>query len=166
MSSFTLFNKRYNSIFGGKTVFNFDEFMGIKNDNKIIQRIIVEKKEKEVLVKMNYVIYRNYHIKNLPIEINRIISSYSIDYIKVVHKIECNNDYPFKPILWKVDRVRYNIESPFTSMSILEYFQYLTEVHNDSYKIYWSPAICLQTDIITNTVRTNNYMLYYLEQTI
>jgi len=162
----TIFNKRYDTIFGGKTVFNFDEFMGIKNDNKRILRVIVEKKEREVIVKINYVIYRNYHIKNLPIEINRLISSYSIEYIKIVQKIECNNQYPFKPLLWKVDSVRYNIESPFIPMSILEYFEYLTEVHNDSYKIYWSPAICLDKDIMTNVVRINNYILYYLEQNI
>jgi hypothetical protein len=164
MASFTSFNKRYNKTFGEK-VCNFDEFMGIKKDNKRVLRIILEKKEKEVVVKMNYVIYRNYRIDILPQEINNLISLYSVEYIKIVHKIECNNEYPFKPLLWKLDSVRYNIESQFTQMSIVEYFQYLTEVHNDSYKIYWNPAIHLDKDIMTNVVRINNYVLYYLENT-
>lgn len=161
-----MFNRRYLKIFGESKTYNFDEYMGIKNNNSNIFRVIVEKIDSEIIVKINYVLYRNYYINNLPTEINRLISSYSIEYIKVVQKIECNDEYPFKPLLWKLENVRCNIKNPFTSMGMLEYFKYLTELHNNSYKMYWSPAIHLDKDILTNVVRINNYILYYLYETI
>jgi len=130
------------------------------------------------------------NISTIPIELIKKIYSYaSYEYIDMSFKITFPVDYPFSPPTWSLMEEKNNVSySALTNITIRDYFQELTTIHNEQYKrdaecneydkekiskmsdlqrkrtidyYYWSPAITIEKDVLSFIKRINyfNYIL-------
>ena len=94
-----------------------------------------------------------YDILELPIEINRLIASYNINYITITIKIILGGNYPFTKPTWVLDNVE---QSMMTTINCMEYFTYMVEKHN-IYNENWSPIIEIDKDILEFIQKINHF---------
>jgi ubiquitin-protein ligase len=126
----------------------FQEHYNIQSvlDNKVMVDVTKTNNanEMKIIVKYHEPIY--YDIFELPMDISRVISSYLSSYIIIEFVINYPSDYPFSPPRWSVDNVKHNLHSE--PIDMLEYYQYITQKHNDRYRKDWSPVIHIDTDLL------------------
>jgi len=98
---------------------------------------------------------------DLPIEMNEKIREYLIYDIEIQLKIKYSPSYPFSPPVWFLQHVKHNLS---TDVSLLDYYSYKVNQHNQSYTSYllhlgsvssqyeaygWNPAISVEGDILS-----------------
>ena len=92
---------------------------------------------------------------NLPKEISRNISNFLDQYIDISIDLTYPNDYPFKEPKWSLTNINYNIDR--TTIPLKEYYNYLIEKHNETYRHYWTPAIKMDKDILAFIGKINHF---------
>jgi len=126
------------------------------------------------------------NIQSIPVELLRIVYSYaSHEYIQLTFKIIFPVDYPFAPPTWSLEEEKNNLSfSALNHTTIRDYFQELTNVHNEQYRrnseeinfteeelskmsdfhrkrtvdyYYWSPAFTIEKDILCFINRINHF---------
>ena len=85
---------------------------------------------------------------------SRLVSSYLTLEVMVEFKIMYPADYPWNPPQWSVDTIKYNIGHSF---NLLEYYQYIVQIHNEMLRKDWSPAISLDKDFIDFLQKINHF---------
>jgi hypothetical protein len=142
------FERRYSTMPHLLNNVTFQEHYNIRPGlgNKLLVDVNKTDNANEMKFIVRYIEPFDYDIFELPIEISRVISSYLSSYVTIEFVIAHQADYPFSPPRWSVDNVKHNLHSH--SIDILEYYQYITQKHNDRYRKDWSPAIQINTDLL------------------
>jgi ubiquitin-protein ligase len=97
---------------------------------------------------------------NLPIEMVQLITAYSNHFIDISLDIVFPRDYPFRPPVWRLKEVKHNIK--IGSLDVDEYYENIVKNHNRQHKRSWSPATCIEKDILYFIQRVNHFE-YLLE---
>jgi len=96
-----------------------------------------------------------YNFLKLPDEINKeIYNFYESEFIKIKMNIHYGNDYPFKPPIWSLEDVKFNIDIP---INLFEYYINIINFHNKINKKSWSPAIDIHHDILDFIQKINHF---------
>ena len=145
---------RYNTFLSHLNNSSIENYFGIINQPNKTLNFTIKREENEVYFTISFVKYYNIDIKRLPKEINDIISTYASDSINIKLKILHYDDYPFKHPVWSLLDVFYNINLP---INLIEYYNYIVKNHNDRYNMDWSPAICIEKDILEFIQKINHF---------
>jgi ubiquitin-protein ligase len=92
---------------------------------------------------------------NLPIELIRLISSYSDHYVDISVKILFPKSYPFRPPVWLLKEVKHNIKHE--SLDIKKYYKHIVHNHNTEYGRYWYPSMSIEKNILMFIERVNHF---------
>ena len=162
------FNRRYNKMIKDNFVdenttiiTNFQNIIGLQNTANGIYNISVEKYDRYLLLKIKYkhtqfdFDIKKHTIKELPIEINYLISEYLPCEINLTYMIMYSGDYPFKPPVWSLVSCDERLASCLKNAQ--EYYEYITDNHNNTNALSWSPAICIDVDILFYISRINHF---------
>jgi hypothetical protein len=114
--------------------------------------ITVDRKETILNVQYNYSkkpIYIHFH---LPEEINKIIHSFREDRVEIHLNLECIPTFPYNSPIWNLIEVRHNFHK-----NLLEYYQYIVDVANESNTRNWSCIYGFEKEILRFFVRINHF---------
>ena len=101
------------------------------------------------------------NIRELPPEINRMISEYLPSYITLQIRLDYTDNYPFDAPKWSLISCDDRLASSLKNAE--EYYRYIIENHNSFYtEERWSPAIDIDRDILMFIVRINHFAHLFL----
>jgi hypothetical protein len=103
-----------------------------------------------VVYSVNY----KFHFNNIPVEINDIISSYNSTTLILNFEILYDEEYPFSRPVWRFIQTGGSF-TPKTNLQ--EYYEYMANMHNNIYEIYWSPAIHPEKDVLSFIQKINHF---------
>lgn len=156
--------------------------MLLNNLHKILNLNLKEKLESNIIkrntyweIHLNYKIIDNYdsvnYIKNnyigLPIELNRIIAYYLIEYkyIKLAFTVQTTTIFPFEfpyyPPNWGLLLTESNMN---TDYKLNKYFKKLVDSYNKNNYIFWKYNTELEEDIINFILFINHFNKIYVNQ--
>ena len=156
--------------------------MLLNNLHKILNLNLKEKLESNIIkrntyweIHLNYKIIDNYdsvnYIKNnyigLPIELNRIIANYLIEYkyIKLAFTVQTTTIFPFEfpyyPPNWGLLLTESNMN---TDYKLNKYFKKLVDRYNKNNYIFWKYNTELEEDIINFILFINHFNKIYVNQ--
>jgi hypothetical protein len=96
-----------------------------------------------------------YYFNKLPLVLNHIIASYNYDKIEINLRILFPLKYPFTYPIWELINIKSNINPDIINIS--EYYKYIVDSHNKDYQKNWSPAICIEKDLIYFISKVNYF---------
>jgi hypothetical protein len=146
--------QRYDRFVNKLNNYSIENYFGIINEPNKKLNFTTKREENEVYFTVSFVKSYNIDIRELPKEINDIISSYASEFININLKILHYNNYPFHPPEWCLSKILCNIKLPF---DIKDYYNYIIKNHNDKYKNDWSPAIDIEKDILEFIQKINHF---------
>jgi len=96
------------------------------------------------------------NIRELPPDINQLISEYLPSYITLELRMDYTPTYPFDIPLWSLISVDDRLASSLKNAK--EYYRYIIHTHNTTYQQHnWSPATDIDKDILQFMVRINHF---------
>ena len=158
----TIFQRRIKNFNNRYDIDKLDEHfnMNISNKKQSIIKIsaIINEPEKDVDLKIKF-LHKPFDLKDtyfleLPMEINRLISSYIPSYIEINTRIHFCDEYPFRPPKWSLTSV---VDKSSSYINLQEYYEYIVNCHNNQYQRSWSPAIWIETDILCFVLKINHF---------
>lgn len=132
------------------TIDNFQNLLGLNDQNQGEFRIKIEKKNRNILLKIKYISNNIFdltqnNISELPLDINIFISEFIPSYIEFEFEITYGDIYPFTPPVWSIvscdDRLS-NVQN------MIHYYNYIVKSHNVNNSYDWSPAVDIDKDIL------------------
>jgi hypothetical protein len=145
---------RYDTFVNNLNNNSIENYFGIINESDKKLNFTSKREENEVYFTVSFIKSYNIDIKSFPKEINDIISSYASEFINISFKILHFDDYPFHPPEWSLSKILCNIKTPF---NIKDYYNYIINNHNNTYKKDWSPAINIEKDILEFIQKINHF---------
>ena len=152
------FIRRYNSFIKktNGTSNGIKEYININNDKISI-------KVDKCNINSIYIIYHyfnkgNYINFKLPKELNDMILSFCGDNIELKLELECVNDFPFTPPIWKFIYVKNNLFSK-NIIDIENYYKWIIEnMNNDNNeRDGWNILYGFEKEILRFFTRINHY---------
>ena len=158
----TIFQRRINHFNNIYDIDKLDDHFNINTSNtqRSIIKIsaIINESKKDINLKIKFVhepfTLKDTYFRGLPLEINRLISSYIPSYIEINTHIHFCNEYPFRPPKWSLLSV---IDKSSSCINLQEYYEYIINCHNNQYRNSWSPAIWIESDILCFIARINHF---------
>lgn len=164
------FDRRFNKIkhYCGveeteNTISNFQNHIGLNDYDQEKGNFSISLKkssnEKKMYLNMKYTSnpfdLKKYNIKELPYEINVLISEFLPSTIELKMMIYYGTSYPFLGPTWQV--LECNDKLTGTN-NIRLYYDHIIECHNKiNSSTDWSPAIGIEKDILSFIVKINNF---------
>lgn len=156
----TLIDKRFTRFLNDMKHLTIEEYFGIVNNNSHTKlKFNIKKEENNIILNTNFIRSYNVDIIELPKEINDLISSYASEYVNINFNISHDTYYPFHSPVWSLLNISYNIKP---LLNVKSYYEYIIKTHNDRYEKDWSPAICMEKDIL-EFIQKINYFDYLFE---
>lgn len=144
--------KRFESAYQTQSL---EKYFGL-NHNYDVFKIVPQKTDINKLVLNIHVEKKHYHdFKQLPSDISDLISEYLPDYLTFCVEITYPYEYPFKPPIYQLQSIKYNLVN--RPISIDKYYATIVNNHNVQYKREWSPAIDIEHDILYFICRINHF---------
>lgn len=152
------FIRRYDSFIKetNGTSYGIKEYMAI-NNNKISIKV------NRYNLYSIYIIYKyfnkgNYINFKLPKEVNDIIFSFCGDNIELKLELDCSDDFPFTPPMWKFIYVKNNLFSK-NIINIEDYYKWIIEnMNNDNNeRDGWNILYGIEKEILRFFTRINHY---------
>lgn len=153
--------KRTNSVVDGAHLGNIQKLIGLSDISGGIYYISATNCETYCSLiihynhTQNYFDLMKYRIKQLPHEINALISHYLPSTIMLHIHIHFTNGYPFDPPRWSLISCDDRLASSLKNAK--EYYEYIIQNHNDSNLYNWSPATNIDSDILTFMLRIHPF---------
>jgi hypothetical protein len=152
---------------------NLNQIFKLNKNESIDSKIIDRKTYYEIHI--NYKIIDNYdsvnYIRNnyigLPIELNRIIANFLIEYkyIKIAFTVQTTTifpfDFPYYPPNWSLLLIKSNMN---TNYKLNKYFKKLVDDYNKNNFIFWKYNIDLEADIKNFISFINHFNKIYINQ--
>jgi hypothetical protein len=146
------------------TINNFQNYIGLNDydPKKGFFSISVEKisGKHAVHLNMKYTSSKSFDLKKnciqeLPYDINCLISEFLPETIELKMMICYGNSYPFSGPYWEL----LDCNDKLTGTNDIRlYYNYIIECHNKINKsTNWSPAICIDKDILSFITKINNF---------
>jgi hypothetical protein len=150
---------RFIDRFKNTSIEDYFEILKYNNKEKINCKTNTEVIENQNIISFEIHFFKNsdylYNFVKLPDEINNeIYKFYKKEYINIKMNIHYGNDYPFKPPLWSLEDVKYNIVIP---INLINYYTEIINNHNCINKKNWSPAIDIHHDILDLIQKINHF---------
>lgn len=145
---------RYNKFITTLNGSNIENYFGLINKPETNVKISIIRDGNDVLLDILFEKTYSFDILKLPVVINDIIATYATDIINIKIKINHYDDYPFKFPTWNLTKILCNIKCP---LNLTDYYNYIIDNHNNKYKIYWSPAINVEKDILEFISKINHF---------
>ena len=145
------------------TISNLQNYIGLNDydPKKGAFSISIEKISGKHAVQLNMKYTSNpfdlkkYNIKDLPYEVNCLIYEFLPETIELKMMICYDDSYPFSGPSWEL--LECNDKLTGTN-NIQAYYNYIIECHNKTNSsTNWSPAICIEKDILLFITKINNF---------
>lgn len=135
---------------------NLDEFYQLPNSEEENIKITFEVETLQIIhVSIHYTMNYKYPLFNLPPELINLINEYLPDIIHMDLKVIIPNDYPFKPHVWEMERLKTNIK-----INELKYYDIIRE--QNCYNVGdWSPSMSIDKDILSLIEKYYGYLYFY-----
>jgi restriction endonuclease S subunit len=97
-----------------------------------------------------------HNIRELPPEINGLVSEYLPSYITLELRIDYTSAYPFDIPKWSIVSCNDRLASSLKNAE--EYYKYIIYTHNSIYQQHnWTPTIDIDKDILQFMIRINHF---------
>jgi hypothetical protein len=114
-------------------------------DNFMIKVKVKNFEENKIMFEIGYrENYGGFIFGNIPIEISRIINSYTYNYIILNYIMLFNNDYPFHPFTW----IMTSINTNYNYNSCMSYYGNKLYNYNDNLKKDWCLVNTIDKEIL------------------
>ena len=137
---------------------SLEDYYGINNNDDTTLKIKhIRREMNRIELNISFKKHQYYDFKDLPREINIIISQYTTSFINIRLEIFFPEDYPFTPPNYSLVNVQHNISN--SPINLDEYYEYIINKHNNEKfnSQNWSPAIEIAPDILEFIQKINHF---------